>query len=367
MALVFDKNQPHNKLALLPPPLEVETKRILKQAIQSGRALAELKLAGRLIPNQSLMINSLVLLEAKDSSEIENIFTTHDKLFQADMLDEVSVDSQTKEVKRYREALWKGAKLAKKRSLSTNVFIEIVQTIKESNLSVRTTPGTQIVNPFGEVIYTPPEGESLLRDLLQNLEDFIHNNEDYDPLIKMAIIHYQFEAIHPFTDGNGRAGRIINILYLLLEELLETPVLFLSSYIIENKTQYYKGLQNVTENQDWENWIFYMLKAVEVTANDTVKHIHNILALMEYTKQKMQDSLPKIYSKELLEILFEHPYCRIQTLSERLNLSRQTASKYLKSLSDEGVLVEDKIGSELIFFNHNLIALLSDTNLEENA
>jgi len=349
----FKRTEPHNDLLKLPPNKDVETRAILKQLNKASRALAELKVSGRSLPNQTVLINSLVLLEAKDSSEIESIFTTHDKLYQADLLNESQVDSHTKEVKNYREALWSGANAMNKRALNTNVFVDIVQTIKRNTEGIRKGSGAQIVNPMGEIIYTPPEGFDRLSDLLQNLEDFIHeDSNDYDPLIKMAILHYQFEAIHPFSDGNGRTGRILNILYLLQERLIETPVLFLSRYIIDNKTGYYKGLQHVTERGDWESWILYMLEAVEKTSYATLQKIERINAVMAYFSEKVKEELPQVYGKELMELLFEHPYCRIQTLTERLNIkSRQTAASYLNQMVDKNLLVKDKVGKENIYFN----------------
>lgn len=358
--MTFEKSKPYNSLPLLPPAKDVETKAILKQAIQAGRALAELKLAGRLLPDDSLLINSLVLLEAKDSSEIESIFTTHDKLFQADLFDQTHVDANTKEVTSYRQALWNGFQAMNRKPLGTNVLIEIMQTIKKTKAGVRGVSGTQIVNPLGEVIYTPPEGEDRIRSLLTDLEKFIHDSHDIDPIIKMAIIHYQFEAIHPFTDGNGRTGRILNILYLVQENLLETPVLFLSRYIIDNKTPYYKGLQNVTEHQNWEEWILYMLTAVEQTAYKTIERIKDILHVMDNFAEKSKADLPKIHSKELLELLFEHPYCRIQSVMDRLRVSRQTASTKLHAYADKGLLVKRKIGTEIIFINPVLVKVLQE-------
>lgn len=357
--MVFNSEKPFNDLLYLPPKFELETKAVLKQAVKSSRALAELKLAGRALPKQEVLINSLVLLEAKDSSEIENIFTTHDKLYQTDMFDASDADSHTKEVKNYREALWNGAMAMTKKPLNTNVFVEIVQTIKKNDKGIRKTSGTQIVNPLGEVIYTPPEGEQLLRDLLQNLEQFIHDTEDFDPLIKMAVIHYQFEAIHPFYDGNGRAGRILNILYLLQERLLETPVLFLSRYIIENKTAYYKGLQNVTENQSWEDWILYTLKAVEDTALRTVKKIDSIQETMVYFSDQLKKKDSKLYSKELVEYLFEQPYARITALADRLDITRQTASNRLKKLEYYNLLTSVRAQNEIIYLNPYFIDELS--------
>ena len=261
--MTFDKNKPYDDLPLLPPRRDVETKLILKKTIKANKALVELKSKGNIIPNQNILLDTLTLIEAKDSSEIENIFTTHDQLYQISFLGEDKCDPATKEVSRYRHALWHGIKLLKQRPLSTNLFIELVQIIKENNAHIRCTPGTKIANSSGKVIYTPPEGENIIRTKLANLEQFIHKDDDIDPLIKLAIIHYQFEAIHPFSDGNGRVGRIINLLYLLEQGLLETPVLFLSRYFIENRKGYYEGLKNITEKEDWESWILYILDAVE--------------------------------------------------------------------------------------------------------
>lgn len=243
----------------LPPKAEVETKAILKKAISAGRALAELKGLGETIPNQSILVNSIILQEAKASSEIENIITTHDALFRAFSAKTSQVDPATKEVLRYREALWEGySSLKDQPLLTTNLFISIVQTIRANNAGIRNTPGTKIVNAAtGEVVFTPPEGEDIIRNKLKNLEDYIHAEDTLDPLIKLALIHYQFEAIHPFTDGNGRTGRIINILYLAWKRLLELPVLYLSKYIIEQKSDYYRLLRGVTEREEWEPWILY--------------------------------------------------------------------------------------------------------------
>lgn len=358
--MTFNRNQPYNDLPLLPPKQELETKNILKAAISANKALAELKTRGNLLPNQSMLIDSLVLLEAKDSSEIENIFTTNDKLYQSDTVNSQSIDSHTKEVRRYKEALWHGVRTTKQRPLGVSTFIEIFQIIKENNSEVRKTPGTKIASTFGDVIYTPPEGYDLLINLLSNLENYMHKDDDIDALIKMSVLHYQFEAIHPFSDGNGRTGRILNILYLLQEKLLNVPFLFLSSYIIRNKNSYYKGLQNVTEKQDWESWILYMLKAIEVTSYETIARIDAIrVAMIEY-KEKMKKHLPnKIYSKDLLEVIFEQPYCKIQSLVERNIAERRTASSYLKKLSEIGLLSPMKIGRNNFYLNPALMKILN--------
>ena len=355
----FNRIKPYNNLPLLPPKHDLETTKTLKLAIAANKALAELKTLGSLLPNQSLLIDSLVLLEAKDSSEIENIFTTNDKLYQAEALDNKNIDHHTKEVRYYRQALWHGVNATKKRPLGINIFIEIVRIIKENQSDVRKTSGTKISSPSGDVIYTPPEGYDLLMNLLSNLEKYIHHESDTDPLIKMAVLHYQFEAIHPFSDGNGRTGRILNILYLLQEKLLDVPVLFLSNYIIRNKATYYKGLQNVTENQNWEDWVIYILKAIEITSYETIARINAIRDAMQEYKKKIQESLPNIYSKDLLESIFEQPYCKIQSLVDKGIAQRRTASSYLKKLSEINLLCPMQIGRHNFYVNPALIKILN--------
>ncbi|ARN85091.1 Fic family protein [Candidatus Nucleicultrix amoebiphila] len=356
--MVFNKDNPHNDLPLLPPECEVETKAILKKAIKANKALAELKSKGSIIPNQNILIDTLTLIEAKDSSEIENIFTTHDKLYQASLLGEKNADPSTKEVECYRQALWHGIEYLRKRDLSTNLFIELVQIIKKNNASVRRIPGTKIANSQDKVIYTPPEGEDVIRTKLFNLEKFIHSNDDIDPLIKLAIIHYQFEAIHPFSDGNGRVGRIINILYLVHQNLLDTPVLFLSRYFIKHRKGYYEGLRNVTEKNDWSNWILYMLDAVEHTACQTMKKIDDIVNLMNNFTKIIKEKHPKIYSKDLIEVLFSKPYCRILSLTDAEIVGRQTASEYLKRIEELGLIKGTKIGKEMVYLNLGLLDIL---------
>ena len=299
----FDPLKPYNELPLLPPKESIETSAILKKAVTAGRALAELKGLGGTIPNQAMLINTIVLQEAQSSSEIENIITTTDALFRALTTRTSQVDAATKEVLRYREALLEGLHTLKKRPfLTTNVFVKIFQTIKENTSGIRNTPGTKISNArTGEVIYTPPEGESVIRDKLKNLEDYIHAENTVDPLIKLAVFHYQFEAIHPFTDGNGRTGRILNILFLVMKSLLDFPVMYLSKYIIENKNDYYLLLRNVTVKKEWEPWILFMLEAVEQTSIYTRKKIISIRELIEETLTSSKKRLPtRVYSKELI-------------------------------------------------------------------
>lgn len=360
----FDPLKPYNNLPFLPPNSNIETKDILKKAIAAGRALAELKGIGETIPDQSILVNSLILQEAKASSEIENVITTNDALFRAFTAQTGQIDSATKEVLRYREALWEGfTGLHERPVLTTNLFIKIVQIIKENQAGIRKTPGTKVSNAnTGEVIYTPPEGESIIRDKLKNLEDYIHSEDDIDPLIKLALIHYQFEAIHPFVDGNGRAGRILNILFLVFKELLDLPVLYLSKYIIEHKNEYYKLLRNVAERDEWEPWIVYMLEAIENTALYTRNKILDIRELMSETLEFAKHKLPKrVYSKELIELLFRQPYTKGQFLVDAGIAQRQTAAEYLKELEKIDILKSHKTGKENLYLNIKLYDLLSKT------
>lgn len=350
----FDRSLPYNDLPLLPPPVDLETKAVLKQAISANRVLANLRGLAAQIPNQGMLISSIVLQEARLSSEIENIVTTNDELYRADANPEGKTDPHTKEVLRYREALYHGFNAMKGRPLTTNLFIEIVQRIKQTDFHVRTIPGTALKNQQGEIVYTPPVGEAVIRDKLSNLERFIHADDTLDPLIKMAVIHYQFEAIHPFPDGNGRTGRILNLLYLVEKNLLDIPVLFLSRFIIANKAAYYEGLQRVTEAQDWESWILFMLRGIELTAQQTFDQVLRIRAVMESVRLRVQVEAPTIYSKDLIELIFRHPYTKIQFLVEAGIAKRQTASGYLQSLAALGVLREHKHGREKYYVNEAL-------------
>lgn len=356
--------KPYNDLPLLPPGVELETKAVLKQCISARAALAELKQAAELIPNQAMLINTLPILEAKDSSEIENIVTTTDKLFQYADGDEAHADPATKEALRYRRALYEGWQALAQRPINTNMAESICSQIKGVDMTVRKVPGTALANDrTGEIICTPPAGEKVLRDLLSNWESFLHEQPDLDPLIRMAVMHYQFEAIHPFTDGNGRTGRILNILYLVHEELLTLPILYLSRYIIANKGQYYSGLLAVTKEQAWEAWLLYMLEAVESTAQWTTQKILSIRELADHTADYVREQLPKIYSRELVDTIFEQPYCRISNLVDANIAKRQTASEYLKKLASIGVLMEQQAGRERLFIQPKLIQLITqDSN-----
>lgn len=354
----FDRNQPYNDLPLLPPVVELESKAVLKQAIAANRVLANLRGLAAQIPNQGVLINSIVLQEARLSSEIENIVTTNDELYRADADADGKTDPHTKEVLRYRQALNFGFRELRERPLSTNLFIDIVRTIKQVDLGVRRVPNTALKNALNEVVYTPPVGEAVIREKLTNLEQFIHAQDDLDPLVKMAVMHYQFEAIHPFEDGNGRTGRILNLLYLVEQGLLDIPVLFLSRYIIANKAGYYEGLRGVTEQQDWESWILYMLRAVESTAQQTFDQVTRIRLLMEQVREQVQQQAPGIYSKDLIEAIFQHPYTKIQFLVDANIAKRQTASSYLQTLAGLGVLRSSKQGREMYYINDALFSEL---------
>ncbi|MCQ8895732.1 Fic family protein [Limnobacter humi] len=357
-AYAWHPEQPYNSLPPLPPATELETRAVLKRCINARAAVAALKQAAELIPNQSMLINIIPLLEAKDSSEIENIVTTTDRLFQFAQSDNAA-DSATKEALRYRTALHRGYRSLTTRPLCTATAVEICQTLKGADMDIRRTPGTKLANDkTGEVIYTPPEGEIVLRDLLANWERFLHNAEDIDPLIRMAVGHYQFEAIHPFMDGNGRTGRVLNILYLIEQDLLTLPILYLSRYIIANKADYYRLLLDVTRKQDWEAWVLFMLTAVEETARWTTAKISAIRLLADHTTAYVRETLPKIYSRELVDVIFEQPYCRIGNLVEKDIAQRQAASRYLKDLVGAGVLTEMQVGKEKVFIHPKLMALL---------
>jgi len=359
--MTFDPMTPYNDLPLLPPRVQVETEAVLKRAIGAARALAELKGLGQTIPNQAMLVDSLVLQEAKDSSAIENIFTTNDVLFRSYAARTSHVDPATKEVLRYREALWNGFESLKVRPvLSTNLLITIIQTIMGDDAGIRNIPGTAIVNgATGETIYTPPEGEGVLRDKLANLEQFMHADDGMEPLVKLALIHYQFEAIHPFADGNGRTGRILGILFLTYTGLLELPVLYLSRYIIEHKHDYYVLLRGVTERGEWEPWILYILDAVEQMSIVTRDRILAIRALMQQTMERVNKELPKIYSKELVELLFRQPYTKGQFIVDAGIAKRQTAAEYLKALEAIGVLRAQRVSKETLYLNVGLYELLS--------
>jgi Fic family protein len=356
----FDPKQPHNALPPLPPKADIETRPVLKACIDARAAVEGLRQAGRLIPNQSVLINTIPLLEARASSEIENIITTADALFKHAQLDPEKADNATREALQYRTALRQGVDSLQRRPLTTSTAVAVCSTIKGQQMDIRRVPGTKLENPAsGEVVYTPPEGEALLRDKLANWERFIHEQPAIDPLIRMAVAHYQFEAIHPFTDGNGRTGRVLNQLMLVEYGLLESPVLYLSRYIIRNKADYYRLLLSVTRDAAWEEWILYMLKGMSETALWTTAKIGAIRSLMEHTAEYVRSHAPKLYSHELVELIFTQPYCRIHNLVKSGIAKRQTAADYLKALVDIGVLKDVKVGREKLFIHQNFISLLT--------
>ena len=356
----FNAAVPHNDLPELPPPAgDVETQEILRKCITARVALAGLKQAAELIPNATVLVNALPLLEAQASSEIENVVTTTDKLLEYLDAPDHRADAATKEALRYRRALFEGARRARMRKLTIDAAIEVCRTIKNEKLDIRSKPGTSLKNnATGEVVYTPPDGQSVIRAKLENWEQFINAKSNLDPLIRLAIQHYQFEAIHPFTDGNGRTGRVLNILYLVQQDLLGTPILYLSRYIIRNKADYYRLLLEVTTKQAWGPWILYMLDCVENSCVWTTDKIKAIRELMRHTGQYIQRKAPKLYSWELVELLFQQPYCRIGNVVDAGLAKRQTASVYLKQLADLGILTEFKSGRESLFIHPKYVELL---------
>jgi Fic family protein len=351
-----------NDLPLLPPKESlVETISILKQESKSAVALAELKGLTNTLPNPNILINVVILKEAQASSGIENVITTQDKLYQALYAKSAKPDVATKEVLRYREALLMGTLLIKEKGfLNTNGIIAIQKELEENNAGLRRLPGTALVNDLtNEVIYTPPDNFYTISDFMKNLEEYLNDDhDDVSPLIKLAIQHYQFESIHPFYDGNGRTGRIINVLYLILKGLLKEPVLYLSSFIIQNKGDYYRLLQEVRTKNNWEDWILYMLKGIEQTAQSTIEQINKINLLFNETQKLVQEKLPRIYSKDLIEQLFIHPYSKIEFLVNNLGIERKAASRYLNGLEEIGILKSQQKGKEVIYINTKLYNLL---------
>jgi Fic family protein len=359
-------DRPYDGLPILPPNAELETRGVLKQCVASRAALAELKSAAALIPNPAVLINTLPLLEAQASSEIENIVTTADALFRHAGGDETA-DPATREALRYRRALLEGVTALETRPLTTRTAEAICTQIKGVQMTVRRVPGTQLVNSAtGKVIYTPPEGEARIRTLLGNWEAFLHEAPSaaaIDPLVRMAVSHYQFEAIHPFTDGNGRTGRVLNSLFLVEQGLIAQPILYLSRYIISHKADYYKLLADVTRDGAWEAWILFMLRGIEETARWTLDKIAAIRRLAGMEIGYLRRNFPKLYSRELVDAIFEQPYCRIRNLVARDMGSRQKASRYLHALVSAGVLREVRVGREKLFLHPRLLALLTrDSN-----
>ncbi len=356
----WEPNQSYNALPGVPPAAELETRAVLKACIPARAAVAELKQAAELIPNQAVLISTLPLLEARASSEIENIVTSTDELFRhAD--GQSADDPATREALRYGSALFEGYRALAQQPLTTRTAEVVCSRIKGVEMTVRRLPGTALRNSVtGAVVYTPPEGEALLRDKLANWERFLHEATHLDPLVRMAVGHYQFEAIHPFTDGNGRTGRVLNSLFLIEQELLTLPILYLSRYINDHRSEYYRLLLRVTSDGDWESWLLYVLRGVEETARWTTAKIAAIRALQAHTTDFIRQRLPKTYSRELVDLIFERPYCRIGNVTERGIAKRQTASVYLKQLVGIGVLTEHAVSKEKLFLHPKLMRLLTE-------
>ncbi|MGB0522558.1 MAG: Fic family protein [Flammeovirgaceae bacterium] len=349
-------------LTELPLQKDIETKAILKSLPAAHAALAELKGIVRTIPNQHILINTLGLQEAKDSSAIENIITTHDDLYKSNLNLKSIKSLNAKEVQNYIAALKRGFDLIVDKGLLTNsTILEIQEVLEKNQAGFRKVPGTELKSSFtGKVVYTPPQHPEEITRLMKNLEHFINDDAmaDYDPLVKMAVIHFQFESIHPFYDGNGRTGRILNILYLILQNLQDLPILYLSSYIIKHKLDYYRLLQHVRNTNEWEEWLFFMIRGVEQTARETIELIGKIRGLMLIFKHRLRDNY-KFYSQELLNNLFAHPYTKIDLLVKELKISRVTAANYLNTLAADGILKKEKMGAANYYVNTLLFDLLS--------
>ncbi len=353
------------KLLPLPPRdneelVNLETVEVLKALTTAHRNLAELKGYAEVVPNKNILINALTLNESKDSSAIENIITTHDELFDA-LASEKRLIGAPKEVLNYKEAIWHGFELIQKYGfLSTNMIVEIQEIIEGNNAGIRRQAGTVLMNEqTGEIVYRPPETEREIRELLANLENYINDMEDdIDPLIKLAVIHYQFESIHPFYDGNGRTGRIINILYLVLNNLLDTPILYLSKYIMAHRQEYYRHLQDVGLKGTWTDWILYIISGISEMSVISLKQLKEINALVNSTTEDINAALPKIYSKELVEVLFSEFYTRISSVEKALGVTRKTASGYLVQLTEAGFLEVQNRGREKIYINRRLIDIV---------
>jgi len=355
----FKKDKPYNNLPALPPKANLETIKVLRKTITASRALAQLNGAISNLPNPKLFLDTIHLQEAKASSEIENIITTNDDLYKSAIAEKKFNNPASKEVISYKNAMWYGLEqLKSKPFITTNLCIEIMQRIKHNISGIRKTPGTTLSNTKGEVIYTPPSGEQTIRKKLANLEKFINQDNSLDPLIKMALMHYQFEAIHPFSDGNGRTGRILLLLYLKMEKLLDIPAIYLSEYIIHHKSEYYKKLRLVTEKKDWESWIVYMLDMVESTAKKGLSRLENITALMQTMSEEIKTKLPKIYSKDLIEILFKLPYTKRKNLIDAQLGTLKTVGNYLMVLEENGFLKSEKVGKEKLYLNYRLMEIL---------
>lgn len=361
--MIYNKDIPYNTLPDLPPKKNLETVAIFKATIRANKLLAELKGYCQTLPYPKLLLNTIVLQESKESNAIENIVTTQDELYKATLMDDNIKNLAAKEVLQYREAIYWGINELKKNNfITTNLLVGLMQRLRNSSENIRRNTGTKLANPNNnQIVYTPPEGENIIRDKLSKLEIFINDPSfsDLDPLIKMALIHYQFEAIHPFSDGNGRTGRILNVLYLIQQELLGMPVLYLSHYIIQNKSDYYRLLKSITEEDNWEEWVLFVVNGVAETSEMTLKKINAILELKMDTETKIKEVLKSSYSKELVDLLFSYPYIKIRVLEDYNIAKRQTASEYLKKLEQNKILSSVKIGNEIYYINNKLIDILS--------
>lgn len=364
---LWHPDKPYNELPLLPPATDLETRAVLRACVTARAALGELKGVAELIPNQEMLITTLPILEAQASSEIENIVTTADRLFQFRQADE-QADPATKEAIRYSHALLEAYRTLEQRPLNTRTAELICTRIRGAEMRVRNTPGT-VVASGRKIIYTPPQGEDLLRDLLADWERYLNEHGELDPLIRLAVAHYQFEAIHPFTDGNGRTGRILNSLFLIHKKLLSLPILYLSRYIIKHRAEYYRALLEVTRASDWESWVLYLIRGVEETAKWTIAKINAIRDLFDETLKHVRRQAQKIYSYELVSLIFEQPYCRIMNVTRAGLVERQAASRYLQQLVRIGVLEEKVPGEkfdsrEKLFVHTKLMQLLiRDSNV----
>ncbi len=363
MKTAYNKDIPYNDLPDLPPKNNLETTAIFKATIKANKLLAELKGYCQTLPYPQMLLNTVVLQESKESNAIENIVTTQDELYKATLMGDAIKNQSAKEVLQYRKAIYWGiGELQKNNLITTNLLVGLMQRLRGSSENIRKNTGTKLGNPTNnKIVYTPPEGENIIRDKLSKLEIFINDAtfSDLDPLIKMALIHYQFEAIHPFSDGNGRTGRILNVLYLIQQELLGLPVLYLSHYIIQNKSDYYRLLKSITEENNWEEWVLFVVNGVAETSEMTLKKINAILELKITTEINAKAALKSSYSKELVDLLFSYPYIKIKVLEDNNIAKRQTASEYLKKLESNNILNSVKIGNEIYYINQKLIEILS--------
>jgi Fic family protein len=366
--MTWDPQRPYDSLPLLPPPIDVESKNVLKSAIAARSAVAALDQAARLLPNPAVLAYAMPLLEAQASSEIENIVTTADALFKYAQTDEHGDggDAATKEALRYRTALFDGVSAIHTKPLTAGTAELVCSRIKDREMKIRKLGGTRVANPStGEIIYSPPEGVDLIRDKLANWESFVHAEDGIDPLVRMAVAHYQFEAIHPFHDGNGRTGRILNMLMLIEAGLIQAPILYMSRFINAHKRDYYELLDGVTRDGTWEPWITYMLEAVRRTADSTAEKIAAIRTVQAELHDQARIASHGGRNADFLAVLFEQPYTRIQVVANRCQVSRQTAASWLRDLTNAGILIDYKVGRDRLFVNERFLDVLLKNELED--